>query len=340
MKYITFTVPCYNSAAYMRKCIESLLPAGRDAEIIIVDDGSTDDTGAIADAYAEKYPNIIRVIHKENGGHGSGVNFGLENARGLYFKVVDSDDWLNERSLKKLLSMIKFRHLNNDDVDLYLCNYVYEHVEDNTGYAVHYKNVFPQNRVFGWENTKLFRASQFLTMHAMTYRTQLLRDCKLQLPLHTFYVDNIFIMHPLPYVRTMYYINTDLYRYFIGRADQSVNQEVFMRRVDQQERVARIMIEDFENNRDKIESRKLERYMIRHIGIIVSIVTVFQTMKNTEESLAARRDFWKFIKHTDTELFRKVRYTTVAGLTDLPGPGGRFFVINGYKISRKIYKYN
>ena len=76
MKLITFTVPCYNSAAYMDHCIETLLTAGEDAEIILVDDGSKDDTGKIADAYAEKYPTIVRVIHQENGGHGEGVNQG------------------------------------------------------------------------------------------------------------------------------------------------------------------------------------------------------------------------------------------------------------------------
>ena len=95
MKLITFTVPCYNSAAYMDHCIETLLTAGEDAEIILVDDGSKDDTGKIADAYAEKYPTIVRVIHQENGGHGEGVNQGIRNATGVYFKVVDSDDWLD-----------------------------------------------------------------------------------------------------------------------------------------------------------------------------------------------------------------------------------------------------
>ena len=89
MKLITFTVPCYNSAAYMDHCIETLLTAGEDAEIILVDDGSKDDTGKIADAYAEKYPTIVRVIHQENGGHGEGVNQGIRNATGVYFKVVD-----------------------------------------------------------------------------------------------------------------------------------------------------------------------------------------------------------------------------------------------------------
>ena len=98
MKLLSFTVPCYNSAAYMGKCVESLLKGGEDVEIIIVDDGSTDETAQIADDYAEKYPSVVRVIHKENGGHGSAVNAGIENAQGLFFKVVDSDDWVKEEA--------------------------------------------------------------------------------------------------------------------------------------------------------------------------------------------------------------------------------------------------
>ena len=92
MKYITFAVPCYNSENYMRRCVDTLLEGGRDVEIILVNDGSTDRTAEIADEYQLKYPDIVRAVHKENGGHGSGVNKGLELARGIYYKVVDSDD--------------------------------------------------------------------------------------------------------------------------------------------------------------------------------------------------------------------------------------------------------
>ena len=101
-KLITFAVPCYNSAAYMRHCIETLLSAGEQAEIILVDDGSVkDDTPAICDEYAAKYPTIVKTIHQENGGHGEGVNQGIRNATGLYYKVVDSDDWLDTDALKR-----------------------------------------------------------------------------------------------------------------------------------------------------------------------------------------------------------------------------------------------
>ena len=104
MKTITFAVPCYNSADYMDACIESILKCGDDIEVVIVDDGSTkDDTPAKADAWAAERPDVVRVVHQENGGHGQAVNTGLANASGLYFKVVDSDDWLDEAGMHEVM---------------------------------------------------------------------------------------------------------------------------------------------------------------------------------------------------------------------------------------------
>ena len=232
-KLITFAVPCYNSAAYMRHCIETLLSAGEQAEIILVDDGSTkDDTPAICDEYAAKYPTIVKAIHQENGGHGEGVNQGIRNATGLYYKVVDSDDWLDEAALRTVLAKLNTLTARGTAPDLMICNYVYEHVEDNTSHTVRYTNVFPQNRLFNWTHVGHFRPDQNLLMHSVMYRTQVLRDCGMVLPKHTFYVDNIFVYQPLPFVKSMYYMDLDLYRYFIGRADQSVNESVMVKRVD------------------------------------------------------------------------------------------------------------
>ena len=339
MKHITFTVPCYNSAAYMRKCIDSLLVAGDDAEIIIVNDGSVDDTGKIADEYAEKYPSIVRVIHQENGGHGEGVNQGIRNAKGTYLKIVDSDDWLDTEALKKLMVLIKKFHEEKQTVDLIFCNYVYEHVEDNTQHAINYKNVFPQNKVFTWKTMKSFRIYQFLMMHSMIFRTQVVRDANFELPKHTFYVDSVFMIKPLPFVRTMYYMNEDLYRYFIGRADQSVNHDVMLKRIDQYLKVANVLIDGYDYREVRRISRKMERYMTRHIGIIISIASVLLAMDGSEDALEKRKAYWKGIYTKDKGLYRELR-STVAGLTYLPGPGGRAIAIKGYRVTQKIFKYN
>ena len=127
MKIVSFAIPCYNSEGYMSKCIESLLPGGEDVEIIIVDDGSSDRTAEIADAYAEKYPTIIKAIHQENGGHGCAVNTGLANASGIYFKVVDSDDWVDLKSYRRVLATLK-KFDEAEEPDMVIANYVYEKV--------------------------------------------------------------------------------------------------------------------------------------------------------------------------------------------------------------------
>ena len=197
-KLITFAVPCYNSAAYMRHCIETLLSAGEQAEIILVDDGSVkDDTPAICDEYAAKYPTIVKTIHQENGGHGEGVNQGIRNATGLYYKVVDSDDWLDTDALKKVLARLTTLVARGTAPDMMICNYVYEHVEDSTTLTVRYTNVFPQNRLFNWTHVGHFRPDQNILMHSVMYRTEVLRKCGMVLPKHTFYVDNIFCL-PAP----------------------------------------------------------------------------------------------------------------------------------------------
>ena len=136
MILMTFTVPCYNSESYMRKCIDSLLPAGDDTEIIIVDDGSTDGTGAIADEYAAAHPDRVRVVHQENGGHGEGVNQGIRLAQGKYFKVVDSDDWLDGDALARLTARMREHEAAGVDVDMYVANYVYEHVADGKTFVM------------------------------------------------------------------------------------------------------------------------------------------------------------------------------------------------------------
>ena len=136
MKTISFAVPCYNSAAYMDKCIESLLACDEgknDIEILIVDDGSTkDNTAEIADAWQEKYPDTIRAIHKPNGGHGSAVNTGLANAEGRYFKVVDSDDWLDKDAMHEVMAYLRRQMELAEPTDMVIGNYVYEKVHEGT----------------------------------------------------------------------------------------------------------------------------------------------------------------------------------------------------------------
>lgn len=340
-KLITFAVPCYNSAAYMRHCVDTLLTAGEDAEIILIDDGSTkDDTPAICDEYAAKYPAIVRAIHQENGGHGEGVNQGIRNATGLYYKVVDSDDWLDTEALEKVLDRLRLLLHRGTAPDLLFCNYVYEHVEDGTSHTVRYTNVFPQNRLFTWMHVGRFRPDQNILMHSVIYRTEVLRRCGMVLPKHTFYVDNIFVYQPLPYVKSMYYMDLDLYRYFIGRADQSVNESVMVKRVDQQLRVTRYMIDCQDLDALPPEQARLCSYMTQYLSTMMAISGIFLILDGSPEAKQKKADLWAYLKErVSPRVYRRIKLS-LGGATNLKFPGGDKVTVLGYRLARKIVKFN
>lgn len=338
MKLLTITVPCYNSEAYMSKCIESLLPGGDEVEILIVNDGSSDRTAEIADQYAAKYPDIIRAIHQENKGHGGAVNTGIENATGLYFKVVDSDDWVNVDAFKKVLTVLEDVVKGPKTLDTLICNYVYEKDGAKKKRVMRYKSVFPENQIFTWTDSAELNLGQYVLMHSLIYRTQLLRECGLKLPEHTFYVDNIFAFQPMIYVKTLYYLNVNLYRYYIGRDDQSVNEKVMLTRLDQQLRVNRIMIDCYECG--KITQRQHKNYMVHNLSIIMAVSSIMLIRKGTEEDLFEKKELWQYLREKDGWLYRKTRYGLLGRMVNLPGAGGRKASVAGYKIAQRLYGFN
>jgi glycosyltransferase involved in cell wall biosynthesis len=325
----------------MEKCVDSLLSGGEDIEIILVDDGSTkDETPEICDRYAREYPDIVRAIHQPNGGHGAGVNQGLRQATGLYYKVVDSDDWLDRDALQKVLSQLRKLSQGKEPLDLMICNYVYEHVEDNTSCTIDYHNVFPQDQIFTWEDCGHFRPSQYLLMHSVIYRTELLRGSGIELPQHTFYVDNIFVYYPLPAVRSIYYMDLDLYRYFIGRQDQSVNEQVMVRRVDQQILVTRLMFGYYNLVELKETQPKLAKYMFRYLSMMLSICSTLLNLDGSDEALKKKKALWKELLEAHPELHGRLRCGSLAALSNLPGRAGRKMELGAYHLANKIFKFN
>lgn len=338
MKLLSITIPCYNSQDYMEHCIESLLIGGEDVEILIVDDGSKDATAEIADRYQKKYPTIVRAIHQENGGHGAAVNTGIANATGLFFKVVDSDDWVDEESYRTILKTLSDLAGGEPMLDMLISNFVYEKQGAKHKKVMKYTREFPENQLFTWSDVKHIAKGKYILMHSVIYRTKLLRECGLELPRHTFYVDNIFVYKPLPHVKTMYYLNVDFYRYFIGREDQSVNESVMIKRIDQQIKVNKIMLEDVDLW--KINNKKLRKYMFNYLEIITVISTVLCLRSGTEENLEKKRALWKYIKDYDLRLFHRLRRGILGQSMNLPGKGGRRISVAAYQITQKIVGFN
>ena len=338
MKYISFTIPCYNSQEYMDKAIESILKGGEDVEIIIVNDGSKDRTSEIAHEYEEKYPTIIKAVDKENGGHGDAVNTGLKHATGLYFKVVDSDDWVDEASLMKILETLHKLVEEDKMVDMLISNYVYEKVGVKHKRVIHYQNVIPQEKIITWKDLGKFQIGQYILMHSVMYRTELLRRCKLELPKHTFYVDNIYVYYPLPHVKTLYYLNVNFYRYFIGRDGQSVNEQNMIKRIDQQLFVNKTMIDMYDM--DKIQNRRLRAYMINYLAIMMTVSSIIAIRSKNPENLEKKTELWKYLKEKQPKIYKKIRYGILGQTMNLPGKPGRKISSFAYTVANRIFGFN
>ncbi|KIR01793.1 Glycosyltransferase [Lachnospiraceae bacterium TWA4] len=345
MKLLSIAVPCYNSAEYMEKCIKTLLVGGEEVEILLVDDGSTkDNTAKIADHWAKKYPTIIRAIHQENAGHGGAVNTGLLNATGLYFKVVDSDDRLQKKAYLRILEVIRKQVRSNNPVDMILSNFVYDKQGVKHKKIMQYRRYLPIDQVFTWDDIRKFPLGKYILMHSIMYRTQLIKDCQLKLPKHTFYVDNIFAFYPFPYVKTMYYVDVNFYWYFIGRDDQSVNEKVMISRIDQQMRVNRLMMQYYVKFKEEglLESvsKNFNKYMLSDLTIITAISSIMCIRSNDPKLFEMKKELWNDLKTLDKEVYKKIRYSALGIGLNLPGKGGREIASKLYEVAQRIYGFN
>ncbi len=341
MKLLSIVVPCYNSQDYMEHCIASLLPGGSQVEILIVDDGSKDGTAAIADRLAAEHPDMIRAIHQENAGHGGAVNTGLAHASGLFFKVVDSDDWVDADAYRSILDFLRTAAREDRLPDLLLSNYVYEKQGASHKKIMHYRKYFPTDTYFTWDDVKPLPPTTYILMHSVIYRTNVLRVCGLKLPEHTFYVDNLFVFQPMPYVHTIYYIDVDFYRYLIGREDQSVNESVMISRLDQQYRVNYRMIDVLLKSGVHFKSDTQCKNMCSYLNIIMSVSSIMAIKSGTPEHLRWKRELWQYLKEANPSLYRKFRFRTILGIfMNLPGSVGRMISVIAYNITQKIYGFN
>ena len=317
-KLLTVTVPCYNSQAYMRKALDSLLTGGEELDIVVIDDGSRDDTGRIADEYAANHPDIVRVVHQPNGGHGAGINRGIELAQGVYFKVLDSDDRADPAALKALLA--DMRGLAESPVDLVVHDYVYDRPEREAVHRIRYSGAFPERRRVTWDEAKHMGMGTQFMIHALCYRTQLLRDMGLVLPEHCFYEDNLYIYRPLPHVKTLYYCPEAVYGYFVGRADQSANHQVLLRHIDNITDIAEQMTCSYKWAEMLALPEKLRRYMLNNACGNLCTAGAQQRMINTDQSRALHHRMVQTIRDFDPDLYAAIRHNLLgfAGTSENP----------------------
>ena len=219
-----------------------------------------------------------------------------------------------------------------------IANYVYEKEGMEHKKVIEYKNVLPQEEIFGWNDVKHFHLGQYILMHSVIYRTDFLKLCQLRLPKHTFYVDNIYVYYPLPHVRKMYYMDVDFYRYYIGREDQSVNEKVMISRVDQQIFVTKCMIDMYDMR--KISNKKLRNYMTNYLAIMMTVSSILLIRSKNAENLEKKRELWQYLKKNHYRTYWKIRYGILGQTMNLPGRSGRKISSLAYIVARRIVGFN
>lgn len=334
MKYVSFVIPSYNSEKFLNKAVDSLLPAKSDIEIIIVNDGSKDNTIKIAKEYEAKYPDCVRVIDKENGGHGSGINAGLKIATGLYFKVIDSDDWADTEGLPKYIETIKANHKNKINPDLYFTKFLFDRFDDGELFEHDLHKKFPKNRMFKFNEIQNFQVYEYIMLHMLTYKTELLKKMDLHCPEKVFYEDNYFNYAPLPYVETMYFIDINFYHYYVGRQGQSISIENMRKNYKHYVTVLEETCKIHKFNELKTLEKKKFKF-ITHEFLIIWSLTMFN-VTISGDPLKLWKPFKKWFKENDPEYYKFLAHKTpYFFMRMLPKPILKIVCKVGYKIMQK-----
>jgi len=306
-KLLTVTVPAYNADRWLEYNLDSLLlPSCLDMlEVLVVDDGSVDRTGEIADSYAARYPDTVRVIHKENGGHGSGVNTGIKEARGRYFKVVDADDWVDQEAFQNLIEALK-----DADDDIVSSGFLW--AKDNgSGYPA----TFPTEAEFkepfkGVRYGETYRFEEiaeqlYLKIHNLTYRTALLKEHDIRLDEHCYYVDTEYITYPVPFVETVRFLPDFVYRYRINRAGQSMGVKQMQKYAENYDHVFGSLLRFYDSEIVQSCGAKKKRYIANIIARTTAArIRVFLSLPTNRENKEALIRFDESLKKDHPEIYR------------------------------------
>jgi len=337
-KLITFCVPSYNSAPYLHYALDSLIVGGEDIEVLIIDDGSTDTTLQIAKDYENRYPYIFKAIHEENRGHGGAINNALSQAKGVYFKVLDSDDWVNEQALVNMLDFIKS---NKDETDLFLTDYVYFQGRENKGKTIRFNRYIKPNIITSFNNVKTFNIRDNITLHSATYKTSVLKESKVILPMHMSYEDNYFVYAPLHLVNKVTYLgNAPLYQYLIGRPGQSMENNTMIRKWKDFVDCGKLIFSSCDIMPYYKKNFGLYRILKHQLVINIAFVPLFIQLNGSKEAKEALKDFWVYCKSINPKQYHMVKKNYKVFSLSLPGKPGERTVKFWYWAAHKVIKFN
>ncbi len=299
-KILTIVIPAYNVEKFIDKCLSSfeLEEVLSKIEVLIVNDGSTDKTPELAQVFCDKYPNTYRLINKENGGHGSTINRGAKEAKGVYFKVVDGDDWVDTGVLSQFITMLETVADKEESPDIVANDFIC--VEDETWKELERRKVSLHGNYGKVLNFSNLSNEPMMTIHALTIKTHIIRDNPVKLDEKCFYEDMEYDLYPIPYVCRIYLDETPLYQYRLGRAGQSVDMKMMQKRRDQHMRVIDSLLAYYDRHTELDAAQK--KYMEKGIVEIV----------DNQYQIYLSMGFKKGIYHEMKAFDRRIR-------TDYPG---------------------
>ena len=272
-KILTISVAAYHVEQYLAECLDSFVDTrvAADLEVLVINDGSGDGISDIARGYEKRYPDVFRLIDKENGGHGSTINRGIREAVGTYFKTVDGDDLVHPEGLYELV-----RYLKEAEEDLVVTDF--ERFDDDTGR-------FLEKMTTDFDGKKYLHPYAFddiskyvyINMHAAAFRTDVLRNMDRQLDEHCFYVDAEYMMYPVPWVETVVFLDISVYQYRLGRDEQSMNIKNMQKNKAHHEKVLAHLLEFYDESPAGMTEAK-RAYLAKGIAkIAVSQIKIYLT---------------------------------------------------------------
>lgn len=297
-KILTITVPAYNVEMYL----DSILPTFLDdqildvIEIFIVNDGSKDKTKEIGQRYVDQYPGIVYLIDKENGGHGSTINKGIELATGKYFKVVDGDDWVDTKEFVKFVKILGKLEMDVVATPYVRVNETTKEREIKTFLNVEFEKTYEVDDV-------LNDMGEQYAMHALTFKTKILKKIP-KISEHCFYVDMEYIIYPLKYIKTITFLNILVYQYRVGNSEQSVSIKNKQKNREMHKRVIKNLIEYFLN--EELSSGKHTFLSNRVRRLISEQIRIYLSFNPSSEIKKELTDFCSLLSERVPDLYAHI----------------------------------